>query len=310
MQEREGLENIRMLEYVERGDLHVSLSAADVHLISMRPEMTGIVVPGKLYGIMAAARPALFVGPSHCESADTIRRCRVRIHDPSGDAEGVVFALTTLAADLNLAPADGREGPHGVPRRARAEPLLLPVARGRSVARLTPASPAISCRAAAGNGHGAGREARHRESLKVGSDRRNHSPSAPVSSPLKEDPHEPQGRPLILGLVGSLSVSVVAQQPAATPGVAEILAAHDRSLLRDLGKYLRSTRRQTIATRPMPRSSTRRSSTTGFRRRSRSALQYLKDEPTDRSRRWPRSSRPWVEPRRADTPRPSPATRN
>ena len=39
----------------------------------MRPEMTGIVVPGKLYGVMAAGRPALFVGPEHCESADTIR---------------------------------------------------------------------------------------------------------------------------------------------------------------------------------------------------------------------------------------------
>ena len=35
--------------------------------------MTGIVVPGKLYGAMAAGRPAVFVGPEHCESADTIR---------------------------------------------------------------------------------------------------------------------------------------------------------------------------------------------------------------------------------------------
>ena len=57
---------------------------ADVHLISMRPEMTGIVVPGKLYGVMAAGRPALFVGPTHCESADTIRRAGLRVHDSPG----------------------------------------------------------------------------------------------------------------------------------------------------------------------------------------------------------------------------------
>ena len=69
----EGLTNIRLLEPVPRDWLHASLSLADVHLISMRPEMNGIVVPGKLYGAMAAGRPIVFVGPEHCEPADTIR---------------------------------------------------------------------------------------------------------------------------------------------------------------------------------------------------------------------------------------------
>ncbi len=108
--DREGLTNVRLLDYVSRDNLHQSLSVADVHLISMRPEMTGIVVPGKLYGIMAAGRPALFVGPSHCESADTIRRAGCGFTVAPGDAEGVVSALTTLAADLNLAHQMGQKG--------------------------------------------------------------------------------------------------------------------------------------------------------------------------------------------------------
>ena len=62
--DREGLENIRLLDYVPRAQLQASLALADVHLISMRPEMTGIVVPGKLYGAMAAGRPAFSSGPS------------------------------------------------------------------------------------------------------------------------------------------------------------------------------------------------------------------------------------------------------
>jgi glycosyltransferase involved in cell wall biosynthesis len=57
-QQREDLTNVRFLDYVPRSHLHVSLSMADVHLISLRPEMTGIVAPGKLYGIMAAGRAA------------------------------------------------------------------------------------------------------------------------------------------------------------------------------------------------------------------------------------------------------------
>ena len=80
----EGLDNIRLLDYFPREQLHASLSVADVHLISMRPEMTGIVVPGKLYGAMASGRPALFVGPEHCESADTIRQAELRPDGPPG----------------------------------------------------------------------------------------------------------------------------------------------------------------------------------------------------------------------------------
>ncbi len=109
-QEREQLLNVRMLDYVPRAELARSLCVADVHLISMRPEMTGIVVPGKLYGIMAAARPALFVGPAHCESAVTIRRAGCGLTVASGDADGVVSALTTLADDLNLARQMGQKG--------------------------------------------------------------------------------------------------------------------------------------------------------------------------------------------------------
>ena len=108
--EAEGLTNVRLLDYVPREELHRSLSVADVHLISMRPEMTGIVVPGKLYGIMAAGRPALFVGPMHCESADTIRRAGCGFTIPQGDADGVVSALLKLSGDLNLARQMGRKG--------------------------------------------------------------------------------------------------------------------------------------------------------------------------------------------------------
>jgi glycosyltransferase involved in cell wall biosynthesis len=108
--QREGLTNVRLLDHVPRNELHRSLSVADVHLISMRPEMTGIVVPGKLYGIMAAARPALFLGPAHCEAADTIRRAGCGFTIAPGDADGVVSALTTLAGDLNLARQMGQKG--------------------------------------------------------------------------------------------------------------------------------------------------------------------------------------------------------
>jgi glycosyltransferase involved in cell wall biosynthesis len=108
--EREGLDNIRLLDYVPREQLHASLTVADVHLISMRPEMTGIVVPGKLYGVMASGRPSLFVGPEHCETADTIRQAQCGTTVRLGDVESLVDGLLHLATDREAAERMGQRG--------------------------------------------------------------------------------------------------------------------------------------------------------------------------------------------------------
>jgi glycosyltransferase involved in cell wall biosynthesis len=106
----DALENVRLLDYVPRSQLHASLTMADLHLISMRPEMTGIVVPGKLYGAMAAGRPLVFVGPEHCESADTIRQAGCGFTISSGETEPLVAAIKHLADDPTLARRMGERG--------------------------------------------------------------------------------------------------------------------------------------------------------------------------------------------------------
>src|SRR5215472_5371262 len=49
------------------------LVTADVHLISLRPEFSGIVLPSKVYGCIASRKPILFVGPA---SSDVHVLCR------------------------------------------------------------------------------------------------------------------------------------------------------------------------------------------------------------------------------------------
>jgi glycosyltransferase involved in cell wall biosynthesis len=104
------LPNVRMLDSMPRSDLGALLTLADVHLITMRPGMTGIVVPSKLYGIMAAARPALFVGPEHCETADTIREADCGITIRPGDVASLVAAIEELAASRGPREAMGLRG--------------------------------------------------------------------------------------------------------------------------------------------------------------------------------------------------------
>lgn len=108
--EAESLANIRFMDYFPRESLHLSLSVADVHLITMRDCMTGIVVPGKLYGAMASGRPTLFVGPSHCESADTIRDSECGSTIPTGRADLLVQAIERLASEPETVAELGRNG--------------------------------------------------------------------------------------------------------------------------------------------------------------------------------------------------------
>jgi colanic acid biosynthesis glycosyl transferase WcaI len=64
-----GLTNVRFLPYQPRERLGESLAAADVHVASMRDELCGLVVPSKVYGVVAAARPCIFLGPEGSEAA-------------------------------------------------------------------------------------------------------------------------------------------------------------------------------------------------------------------------------------------------
>jgi glycosyltransferase involved in cell wall biosynthesis len=71
--ERRGLRNLRFLPYQPREALADSLAAADVHLVSLRPELEGLIVPSKFYGVLAAARPVLFIGAADGELPQIIR---------------------------------------------------------------------------------------------------------------------------------------------------------------------------------------------------------------------------------------------
>ena len=96
-----------ILPYQPRERLGRTLAAADVHLISLREEVEGLIVPSKLYGIMAAGRPAVFVGPTGSEVARTLVEQECGFVVPVGDVEGLVGRLRLLQADRDLAGAMG-----------------------------------------------------------------------------------------------------------------------------------------------------------------------------------------------------------
>ncbi|VUX46360.1 Glycosyltransferase [Candidatus Defluviicoccus seviourii] len=64
---REDDHNIRLLPLAPEAELQKHLEAADIHLVSLRTEWSGIVVPSKFFGSLAAGRPVLSSGsPMGC----------------------------------------------------------------------------------------------------------------------------------------------------------------------------------------------------------------------------------------------------
>lgn len=90
IRERE-LHNIVLQPYQPRERLSESLSAADLHLISLRPEFDGLIVPSKFYGIAAAGRPCLHIGTIDSElGQEIVRENRFEIGDSQRLAERIV----------------------------------------------------------------------------------------------------------------------------------------------------------------------------------------------------------------------------
>lgn len=94
--QQEKLSNIVVRNYFPREQLAQSLRLADAHLITLRDGMEGVAVPCKLYGIMAAAKPSIFIGPQDCETANTIREYDAGVTFATHDSRGLVSAICSI----------------------------------------------------------------------------------------------------------------------------------------------------------------------------------------------------------------------
>jgi len=106
----EALSNVRIFPLAPLAWLAESLGAADLHVITMRDGLEGLVVPSKLYGILAAERAAMFIGPERDSVAETIREADAGVCFDNGDVSGVVAAITSLAANPERGRAMGLTG--------------------------------------------------------------------------------------------------------------------------------------------------------------------------------------------------------
>lgn len=114
------LRNVQFLPFQPEEDLPEVLRAADLHLVTLLPALAGLVIPSKLYNILAAGRPVLYVGPLETEVARVLLAGHCGDVVSSGLGPDIAACLRARAADL-----PGRRTLAGQRAQAAALPFTL-----------------------------------------------------------------------------------------------------------------------------------------------------------------------------------------
>ncbi|MEQ1578521.1 MAG: glycosyltransferase family 4 protein [Hyphomicrobium sp.] len=96
------LKSVQFRPYQPRERLAQSLSAADVHVVSLRPELEGLIVPSKFYGVAASGRPTIFIGDKDGEIGRLVAKHQCGIQIDQDDSDGLARACLKLASDPNV----------------------------------------------------------------------------------------------------------------------------------------------------------------------------------------------------------------
>lgn len=89
----EARSTVRFLPYQDRAKLSDSLSSADIHYVGLARGLSGYIVPSRLNGVLAAARPVLVSADEESETAKLVHAADCGIVVAPGKAELVAAVL-------------------------------------------------------------------------------------------------------------------------------------------------------------------------------------------------------------------------
>ena len=93
------LRNVRFLPFFPASKIPSVLAAGDAHVVTIKRGLQGIVVPSKMYGIMAAGKPILGVAPRETDVACLCEKIGCGVACDPDRPEEVAAAIQRLAAN-------------------------------------------------------------------------------------------------------------------------------------------------------------------------------------------------------------------
>jgi glycosyltransferase involved in cell wall biosynthesis len=105
-----GGDHVQFRPYQPRERLSESLSAGDVHIVSLQPQLEGLIVPSKIYGVMAVGRPVIYIGDADSDLARMIVDHDFGVAVSPGDSATLARVIRKFADDPAMAEEMGRRG--------------------------------------------------------------------------------------------------------------------------------------------------------------------------------------------------------
>jgi colanic acid biosynthesis glycosyl transferase WcaI len=96
-----GAENIRFLQFFPASKIPSVLASADAHIVTIKRGLEGVVVPSKMYGILAAGRPIVAVAPKETDAAVLGARRGFGVTADPDKPEELVEAVRSLVREPN-----------------------------------------------------------------------------------------------------------------------------------------------------------------------------------------------------------------
>jgi colanic acid biosynthesis glycosyl transferase WcaI len=88
----------RFLPFRPASEIPFVLGAGDIHIVTVKHGLEGVIVPSKLYPILAAGKPVLVVSTPLTDAASIITKAECGVVVDPDDAAGVAAAIRELAA--------------------------------------------------------------------------------------------------------------------------------------------------------------------------------------------------------------------
>jgi colanic acid biosynthesis glycosyl transferase WcaI len=114
-----GSDNIRFLDFFPASKIPSVLAAADMHVITVKRGLEGVVVPSKMYGILAAGKPIVAVAPEETDVVSLgLRQGFAVASNPDKPAE-LAEVIRILLADIHKVQTMGEAARAAAPEYDR-----------------------------------------------------------------------------------------------------------------------------------------------------------------------------------------------
>jgi glycosyltransferase involved in cell wall biosynthesis len=96
-----GCKNVRFLPFFPASKIASVLAAADAHIVTIKRGLEGVIVPSKMYGILAAGKPIVAVAPRETDVAAIGEKRGFAIWANPDDPEHAAYAVRQVFRDAD-----------------------------------------------------------------------------------------------------------------------------------------------------------------------------------------------------------------